>query len=261
MDSTLFFNTLFSFCKEQSDPDLEAEPITEKKTSQSSLDINTAWASIFNISVNDPIHLPIFLPLIKQYSLTISDFQNFNSPEIEKSIQMASDSSLDFDERLKSITPVIYLISILPFENSIKTFKILVDLAFIKISQNQDLPEDIIKILELTQCSSLADEILESFMDIVESFINTDKFKAAIFSFAYFASSSIETLPDSNSKIGQWLIKCLNSNSNKEEKFAALLFIKKSAQALQQNPTTIPTNKMFVLILPLLVDNDQKMQK
>ncbi len=134
MDNTSFFNTLFSFCKEQSDADLEQELSGEKKSSQRSLDINTVWTSIFNIAAKDPIHLPFFLPLIKQYSLTTPDFQNFNSPEIDKSIKTASNDSLDFNERLTSIMPAIYLISILSLEHSIKTFQLLIDLAFIQIS-------------------------------------------------------------------------------------------------------------------------------
>lgn len=263
MDPTLFFQTLFSFCKEQSDADIEteAESSSETKNSQNTLDIKTAWSSIFNISNNDPMHLPIFLPLLKQYSLAVKDFQNFNTPKIEESINIASDNSLDFDKRLSSIAPAIYLISILPFENNIKVFKLLIDLSFIQIAQDHELPSCIMKILNLTQCSSLPDEVLESYLDIVESFINTNKFKSAIFIFSYFASSTIEILPDSSAKISQWILQCLNTNSSQEEKIASLFLIKKSASIFGQNPTSFPINKIFALSLPLLVDKDKRIQK
>ncbi|OHT17179.1 hypothetical protein TRFO_41235 [Tritrichomonas foetus] len=248
MEPAIFYSTLLSFCKEQS----ESEP----ESSKESLDFKLVWSTIFDIAKKDPIHLPVFFSLVKQYSLIVNEFQNFAAPEIDEAISSALNES-DFTSKLQSITPIIYLISILPLDKCLKTYNLIIDLFAILEKQNLEFPNELTKILENTECSTMNEETLECFFDIVKDNLETERCSASILAFSYFVKSTIEALSDSTSTICEWSIKCLKSTSNNQ--IAALFMLQKAAEGLSYNLDVIPKD-LLDSVLPLLISNDQNIQ-
>lgn len=258
MERDLFFSKLFAFCKEQTDDTESTETQDDKTQTDNYIDIQLVWSSIFDIAKKDPIHLPFFFPLLKQYSIAVFEFQNYQSEEIQASVQKASDSSLTLDERFENLKPLIYLISILPLQINLIIFKLIIDIVFLQLSKNQK--EKTLSILENTVCSSINDEILESYIDIVESFIDTEKVAASLFVLAYFSKFIIEILPETCSKICSWIMNNITS-PQPQNKIAALFLLKHASQSFSFNPKAVPMNDIFSLMLPLLVDKDPSIQK
>ena len=247
MNHREFFTSLLSFCKDQSES--SSEP-------SNNLTPNYVWSSLFKIASNDSFHLPFYFSLVKQYSLTNESFQDFESQEIEDALKTAENEN-DPLSKLMLMKPVIHLISLLPLAKGLRTFKLLIDVVEGITKQNENVPQSFIEVMEITECSTLNEEVLESYLDIVEPLIETEKSSAALIALSYFASSIIEALQDSTSNICEWAIKLLKSNAKNQ--IAALFLLQKAADSLSSNIEFVPQN-LLQSILPLLISNNENVR-
>ncbi|OHT06941.1 hypothetical protein TRFO_24902 [Tritrichomonas foetus] len=250
MNRDSLFQTLSQFCK-------EADEANDGFPSNHPED-GAVWAALYQIALNDPKRMSIFYPLVKQFSLSISTFQDFPSPDIESSIDILSNNSNDYETRYKAAVPLISLLTLLPFPKFMQIISSYIDLIYQKISIEPRLPVDALDLLETIDYSLIPDETIDSVFDYIKDQMETEKSAAVLFLTACFIDCILDYSSESVPIVCEWIINNIKKESQ-IHKIGAFYLLEKSAIQLGNNISSIPKH-LFDEIAQYLANFDNLQQ-
>lgn len=247
MDQNNLYKTLLLFCKEVSE--------TENDDIKDQPKISDIWSSLYQIAIENPKHISIFFPLIKNFSLLVPDFQEYSAPEIESALSILTNCSNDYQTRFKASIPLISLISFLSFQQFGQIISSYIDLINQQISNESKFPEESLNLLDTIDFSFITEETAESVFDCVKVQVESEKQTAAsLFLYASFSDCIFSANPDNIPTVCSWVIKNLQSN-NRINQMSSLYLLEKSSIQLGSNLLSIPKN-LFSSFSDLLIKDD-----
>lgn len=242
MNKNTLYQTLKTFTKDVDE--------TTNEPSQNPPKVEDIWSSLYSVAVEDPAHLPIFYPLIKQYTFQVPEFADFQLPNISSSLPILSNNTNDDSTRYQAAAPLISLLPFFSFQQFCEVISAYLTFLDQVVQKELKFPKQLIDLLNKIEFSLLQNEAIDGIYDFLEEQLKTSKVPATLFIYAAFSDCFVNTDPEYAAPISKNIVD--NISKDPIHKIAAFYLLEKVSEQFGIL-ASIPSN-LFPTVLPYLID-------